>query len=88
MKTMKVRLEKVINDTKALQIMFAVAMLLIALLISLIIVDQKNLEKKLKERENKQIKELRKRVIDLEAKNQIYKFDIEQIKEFQKESME
>lgn len=88
MKTMRVKLEKVINDTKALQIMFAVAMLLIALLISLIIVDQKNLEKKLKERENKQIKELRKRVIDLEAENQIYKFDIEQIKEFQKESME
>lgn len=88
MKTMKLKLEKVINDTKVLQIMFAVAMLLIALLISLIIVDQKNLEKRLKERENKQIKELRQRVIDLEAENQIYKFDIEQIKEFQKESME
>ena len=88
MKTMKLKLEKVINDTKALQIMFAVAMLLIAILISLIIVDQKNLEKRLKERENKQIKELRQRVIDLEAENQIYKFDIEQIKEFQKESME
>lgn len=85
---MKNKLERIMTNIKTLRIMIVVAMLLIMVLTSLIVLDQKKLERRIKEQENKQIKELRQRVIDLEAENQIYKFDIEQIKEFQKESME
>jgi hypothetical protein len=75
------KIEKIVENTKILEILFAIAMLLIMVLIGLITIDQKKLERRIQEL-NKHRISLTNRVNLLEIQNKIYEYDLEQINEY------
>lgn len=75
------KIEKILENTKILEILFAIAMLLIMVLIGLITIDQKKLERRIQEL-NKHRISLTNRVNLLEIQNKLYEYDLEQINEY------
>ena len=75
------KIEKIVENTKILEILFAIAMLLIMVLIGLITIDQKKLERRIQEL-NKHRISLTNRVNLLEIQNKLYEYDLEQINEY------
>jgi hypothetical protein len=75
------KIEKIVENTKILEILFAIAMLLIMVLIGLITIDQKKLERRIQEL-NKHRISLTNRVNLLEIQNKIYEYDLEQLNEY------
>lgn len=75
------KIEKIVENTKILKILFAIAMLLIMVLIGLITIDQKKLERRIQEL-NKHRISLTNRVNLLEIQNKLYEYDLEQINEY------
>lgn len=75
------KIEKIVENTKILKILFAIAMLLIMVLIGLITIDQKKLERRIKEL-NKHRISLTNRVNLLEIQNKLYEYDLQQINEY------
>lgn len=75
------KIEKIVENTKILEILFVIAMLLIMVLIGLITIDQKKLERRIQEL-NKHRISLTNRVNLLEIQNKMYEYDLEQINEY------